>query len=79
MTATIRVATETLENVLIVPPQAMFSIDGDDVVYVVGRGARRAPRRRDRSAQRRSRGSSARDCEPGETVALQDPTLEARR
>lgn len=37
MTATIRISTETLEDVLIVPPHAVFSVNGTDVVYVVGK------------------------------------------
>ncbi len=78
MTATIRIATETLEDVLIVPPQAVFSFNGTDVVYVVGRGT---PERRVIKIERRNadRVALRTGLTPGERVALQDPTLEARR
>ncbi len=56
MTATIRVAVETLSNVLLVPPQAMFPDGGEDFVYVIRHGQGGAPSRRDRSPERRSRG-----------------------
>ncbi len=72
MTANIRVAVETLTGVLIVPPQAVFSVDGEDVVYVTGHGG---PARRRVTIDRRSAdkvvvraGVSA-----GEHVALKDP------
>ena len=78
MTANIRVAVETLDDVLIVPPQAVFSVDGQDVVYVVAHGG---PVRRRVMVDRRSSdkvvlrsGVSA-----GERVALKDPTAEAGR
>ncbi len=78
MTATIRIATETLNDMLIVPPQAVFSVGGADVVYVIGKGA---PERRGITIERRNadRVAIRTGLEPGERVALQDPTLEARR
>jgi HlyD family secretion protein len=73
MTASLRVAVETLEDVLIVPPQAVFSVNGEDVVYVVGHGAPSprhvvVDRRSDDKVVLRS-GVAA-----GDRVALQDPT-----
>lgn len=78
MTATIRIATETLENVVIVPPQAVFLVGGVDVVYVIGGGA---PERRPVTIERRNadRVAIRTGLEPGEVVALEDPTLETRR
>ncbi len=38
MTATLRISTETLPNVLMVPSQALFASHGEDVVYVMRRG-----------------------------------------
>jgi HlyD family secretion protein len=78
MTATIRIATETLKDMLIVPPQAIFSVGGTDVVYVVGRGA---PERRAVKIERRNadRVAIRAGVEPGEKVALEDPVMETRR
>jgi HlyD family secretion protein len=77
MTATIRIATETLKNMLIVPPQAIFLVNGTNVVYVIGRGA---PERRVVTIERRNadRVAIRAGLEPGEKVALEDPTLETR-
>jgi multidrug efflux pump subunit AcrA (membrane-fusion protein) len=62
---------------LIVPPQAIFSIGGTDVVYVIGRGA---PERRAVKIERRNadRVAIRAGLEPGEKVALEDPVLETR-
>jgi RND family efflux transporter MFP subunit len=75
MTATIRIAVETLKDVVLVPPQAIFSSDGSDVVYAMRRGV---PERRRIEIERRNAdhvvvksGLAA-----GERVALADPTLE---
>ncbi len=75
MTATIRIAVETLKDVVLVPPQAIFSSDGSDVVYAMRRGV---PERRRIEIERRNAdhvvvksGIAA-----GERVALADPTLE---
>jgi HlyD family secretion protein len=38
MTANLRVATESVDGALMVPPQAVFSAEHGDVVYVVSRG-----------------------------------------
>lgn len=78
MTATIRIATETLKDVLMVPPQAIFSVNGTDVVYVLGGGA---PERRTVTIERRNadRVALRAGLEPGEKVALKDPTVEATR
>ena len=78
MTATIRIATETLQGVLLVPPQAIFSANGADVVYVMGRGG---PQRRAVTVERRNadRAAITTGLEPGDRVALLDPTLEAAR
>ena len=78
MTATIRIATETLQGVLLVPPQAIFSANGADVVYVMGRGG---PQRRAVTVERRNadRAAIRTGLEPGDRVALLNPTLEAAR
>jgi HlyD family secretion protein len=78
MTATIRIATETLKDMLILPPQAVFSVGGANVVYVIGGGA---PERRVVTIERRNadRVAVRSGVEPGDKVALEDPTLEGRR
>ena len=38
MTTTLRISTETLPNVLLIPTQALFASRGEDVVYVMRRG-----------------------------------------
>ena len=79
MTATIRVSVETLSNVLLVPPQALFSNGGEDVVYVVRHGR---PERRHVEVDRRNADHVVvkSGLQEGESVALKDPTLlEARR
>jgi RND family efflux transporter MFP subunit len=77
MTASIRIATETLNDVLLVPSQAIFPVSGADYVFVMGRlGAeRRAVTVERRNADRVAiRAGLA----PGDRVALQDPTRERR-
>ncbi len=78
MTATIRVAVDTLKDVIMVPPQAVFSTNGEDSVFVMGHGS---PDRRRIVVDRRNAdrvvvrsGLSA-----GDRVALKDPTLEGAR
>jgi RND family efflux transporter MFP subunit len=73
MTATIRIATETLRDVVTVPAQAVFSNGGADVVYVVkGGGAER----RVVTVERRNadRAALKGGIEPGDRVALVEPT-----
>ena len=78
MTATIRVSVETLSNVLLVPPQAMFSDGGEDFVYVVQHG--RAERRRVEIDRRNADHVVIKSgLQEGESVALKDPMLEGRR
>jgi HlyD family secretion protein len=78
MTATIRVSVETLSNVLLVPPQAMFSNGGEDFVYVVQHG--RAEHRRVEIDRRNANHVVIKSgLQEGESVALKDPTLEGRR
>jgi HlyD family secretion protein len=78
MTATIRVAVDTLKDVVMVPPQAVFSTNGADTVFVMGHGS---PEKRRIAVDRRNvdrvvvrSGLSA-----GDRVALKDPTLEGAR
>jgi RND family efflux transporter MFP subunit len=77
MTASIRIATETLDDMLLVPTQAIFPIGGADYVYVMGRlGAeRRAVTVERRNADRVALRAGL---SPGDRVALQDPTQERR-
>ena len=78
MTATIRVSVETLSNVLLVPPQAMFSDGGEDFVYVVQHG--RAEHRRVEIDRRNADHVVIKSgLQEGESVALKDPMLEGRR
>lgn len=78
MTATIRVAVDTLKDVVIVPSQAVFSSPGEDVVYVMGH---RAPQKRPVRIDRRNadRAVIRSGVTAGERVALKDPTLEVAR
>ena len=78
MTATIRVAVDTLKDVVIVPSQAVFSSAGEDVVYVMGHGA---PQKRPVQIDRRNadRAVVRSGVTAGERVALKDPTLEVAR
>jgi hypothetical protein len=78
MTATIRIATETLRDVVLVPPQAIFPVNGVDTVYVLRRGGVE-PRAVTVERRNADRVALRAGLEPGERVALQDPTLEARR
>jgi HlyD family secretion protein len=77
MTASIRIATETLNDVLLVPNQAIFPVGGADYVFVMGRlGAeRRAVTVERRNADRVAIRTGL---TPGDRVALQDPTKEKR-
>lgn len=78
MTATIRVAVDTLKDVVIVPSQAVLSSGGEDVVYVIGDGA---PQKRPVQIERRNadRAVVRSGVTAGERVALKDPTLEVVR
>jgi HlyD family secretion protein len=78
MTATIRVAVDTLKNVVIIPSQAVFSSAGEDVVYIMGHGA---PQRRPVLIDRRNadRAVVRTGVTAGDRVALKDPTLEVAR
>jgi HlyD family secretion protein len=78
MTASIRVAVETLHDVLLVPVRAIFSKDGESVVYVLGRGA---PERRVVDVGRRNQEQAVilHGLAAGDRVALSDPTVEAPR
>jgi RND family efflux transporter MFP subunit len=72
MTVSIRIATETLRQVLTVPAQAVFSHGGADVVYVLRRGGveRRVVAIDRRNADRVVLRSGV---EPGERVTLVEP------
>jgi RND family efflux transporter MFP subunit len=78
MTAAIRIATETLDEALLVPTQAVFSENGVDVVYVVSGGSiERRPVVIDRrSPERIALREGVRE---GERVALERPPVEAAR
>ena len=78
MTATIRVAVDTLKDVVIVPSQAVFPSSGEDIVYVMGHGS---PERRPVQIDRRNadRAVIRSGVAAGERVALKDPTIEVAR
>jgi len=78
MTATIRVAVDTLKDVVIVPSQAVFPSSGEDIVYVMGHGS---PERRPVQIDRRNadRAVIRSGVTAGERVALKDPTIEVAR
>ena len=78
MTAVIRIATETLRQVLTVPAQAVFPNAGADVVYVVTRGGaeRRVVSVERRNADRVALKTGVRE---GERVALVEPATEVVR
>jgi len=78
MTATIRIATETLRQVLTVPAQAVFSNGGADVVYVIKRGGaeRRVVAVERRNADRVALKSGVSE---GDRVSLVEPAAEVVR
>lgn len=75
MTATIRVATETLNDVVIIPPQSVFTSGGEDVVYVMAGGA---PERRRVVIERRNADNVVvqSGVAEGERLALEDPVVQ---
>ena len=77
MTATIRISTDTLKDVLLVPSQAIFPAGGTDYVFVMGR---LGPERRAVVVERRNadRVAIRTGLSPGDRVALKDPTTEGR-
>jgi HlyD family secretion protein len=77
MTATIRISTDTLKDVLLVPSQAIFPAGGADYVFVMGR---LGPERRAVVVERRNadRVAIRTGLSPGDRVALKDPTAEGR-
>lgn len=78
MTATIRVATETLHDVVIIPPQTVFSSGGEDVVYVMAGGA--LQRRRVVIERRNADHVVVQEgVAEGDRLALEDPMLQEVR
>jgi HlyD family secretion protein len=77
MTATLRVATEVVPNSLLVPPQAVFSAGGQDVVYVM-QGGKVEERRIEIDRRNADHVAVKSGLVEGEHVALKQP-LEARR
>jgi HlyD family secretion protein len=73
MSATLRVAVERVQKVLLVPADAVFNSGGEDVVYVL---ARNGAIRRPVVVERRNADHAVikEGLRPGERVALEDPT-----
>jgi HlyD family secretion protein len=78
VTVTLRVAIDRLPDAVTLPARAVFERDGEEIVYVVKSG--RAERRRVQIERRNGERAAVRNgVEPGELVALADPTLEEDR
>jgi RND family efflux transporter MFP subunit len=77
MSVTMRIAVDRLPEAVMVPADAVFERDGHEVVYVVrsGRHERRQVQVERRSAERIVLKAGV---EPGEHVALIDPTIERK-
>jgi RND family efflux transporter MFP subunit len=73
MSATLRVAVERVQKVLLVPADAVFNSGGEDVVYVL---ARNGAIRRPVVVERRNADHAVikEGLRPGERVTLEDPT-----
>jgi multidrug efflux pump subunit AcrA (membrane-fusion protein) len=76
MSATALIELDQLPGVIVVPDTAVFSRDGQTVVYVVS-GRSTAPRPVTVARRSRDRVAIVSGVEPGERIALRDPTFEA--
>jgi len=78
MSATALIELDQLADVIVVPDTAVFSRDGRTIVYVVT-GRSIEPRPVMVAKRSRDRVAIAGGVEPGERIALRDPTIEAAR
>lgn len=78
MSASARIELNRLNDVIVVPSTAIFQAQGTTVAYVVAGGSAQA---RPVTVLRRGRDqiAIASGLQPGERIALQDPTIEAKR
>ena len=74
--ADVEITVEKLPNVVHVPAQAVFQKDGQNVVYVQQKNGRFASRKVQLIKRSESMMALASGVEPGETVALSDPTAD---
>ena len=74
--ADVQITVERLPNVVHVPAQAVFQKDGQNVVYVQQKNGRFASRKVQLIKRSESMMALASGVEPGETVALSDPTAD---
>lgn len=78
MSATAIVSLDQLPNVIVVPDTAVFTRDGQTIVYVVS-GRSIEPRAVTIARRSRDRVALASGVAAGERIALRDPTIEATR
>lgn len=76
MSATALIELDQLPDVIVVPDTAVFSREGQTVVYVIS-GRSTAPRVVTLARRSRDRVAIVSGVEPGERIALRDPTIEA--
>jgi len=72
--ADVQITVEKLPNAIHVPAQAVFQRDGQNIVYVQQRNGRFQPRKVQLVKRSESMMVLASGVEPGESVALNDPT-----
>ncbi len=77
MSATARIAVDSVPNAILIPPEASFQKEGKTVAYVYS-----GPKFEERAIEIMKRGSNvlwvAKGLRPGEKVALKNPIAEAR-
>jgi multidrug efflux pump subunit AcrA (membrane-fusion protein) len=78
MSATAVIELDQLAGVIVVPDTAVFSRDGQPMVYVIS-GRSTEPRPVTIARRSRDRVAIASGVGAGERIALRDPTLEVRR
>ena len=74
--ADVEITVEKLPNVVHVPTQAVFQKDGQNIVYVLQTNGRFEPRKVQLAKRSESMMVLTSGVEPGETVALADPTAD---
>lgn len=74
MGANVRIAIDRQENAIVVPTQAVFEKSGESIAYIL-RGSRYVEQPVEIDRRSGDRALVARGLEPGERVALRDPTV----